>query len=154
MSADVAQLQAQLDAERGKSALIMEAFWLAIADLPHSDECPVETCEHQVGCPHVAVDCTCKECDCACTCWRSVADKALDVDEAVKLCTTLRDREDEIEEANARADRADGLFRSADLELNRLKVELGQARAHARNLDAALEEAIAAIGLALKQRRG
>jgi ParB/RepB/Spo0J family partition protein len=93
---ELESLRRQLDAERGKSALIMEAFWLAIADLPHSDECPIETCEHNVECPHVTVDCTCKACDCACSCWRSVAGKALDVDEAVKLCTQLRDREDEL----------------------------------------------------------
>jgi hypothetical protein len=87
------------DEARGKAAYMIEAFWLAIADLPHSDECDITTCSHQQPvCDHVNVDCTCPDaCECECTCWRAAQSKALDAGEAVQLCTKLRDADDEIE---------------------------------------------------------
>lgn len=51
-------------------------------------------------------------------------------DHAVEVCQTKRVLEQarEIADLKAKLEQADGLFRSADLELNTIKVELGQAR--------------------------
>lgn len=70
-------IERERDEARGKAAYMIEAFWLAIADLGHSDECDAPTGE--------------------CTCWREAQAKALDVEECVQLCTRLRDAEDKIE---------------------------------------------------------
>ena len=80
-------LEQERDEARGKLALIHEAYWLAVADMPHSDECAIDSCDHEL------------DCDCACSCWRSAADKVGKVDEALALCTRLRDADDLMEEA-------------------------------------------------------
>ena len=65
------------DEARGKAAYMVEAFWLAIADLPHAAWCdgPDDGCE----------------------CWRSAAAKVASTDDALALCTRVRDLEDELE---------------------------------------------------------
>jgi hypothetical protein len=72
------------DEARGKAAYMVEAFWLAIADIDHAEWCG----NFDEG----------GECDC----WRSAAAKVDSTDEAVALCTRVRDLEDEREEARAK----------------------------------------------------
>jgi len=95
----IATLKRERDEARGKAAWMMEAFWLAICDLGHSEDCAMAKCDHRIECPHVNDECTCPDrpCGCECTCWRVAADKVVKVEEAVQLCTKLRDAEDEIE---------------------------------------------------------
>lgn len=74
-----ARLLRERDEARGKAAYMVEAFWLAIADLGHSDECPRSTANATEEC----------------MCWRTAADKVLEVGAGANLCEQLRDLEDE-----------------------------------------------------------
>ncbi len=123
LRATVERLQSERDAARGQVAYMLEAFWLAIADLPHAEWCALATCDHRIECPHVNVDCTCPDraCVCECSCWRTAADKVTKVDEALQLCERVRDLEDRIEVT-------DGSYCVMRDEVDRQRVEIERLR--------------------------
>lgn len=87
---EIAEARQERDEARGKVALMLDAFWFAISDLGHAAECDGER---------------------NCTCWREAAHKVEVRDEALALCTRVRDLEDERDELLAREKRDEEYLR-------------------------------------------